>query len=211
MQIIAGSCRGMKIQSPKGELTRPTAAKAREAIMQMLSERLDGALFIDFFAGSGAMGLEAISRGCRECYLVDQSSEAGAAIEQNLQEVARRLKAQDIAGQHWVVVRQKAERSLKFLLKHLAEYPADDEVIIFADPPYGAPALAFSKALLEEFLRLKIQRSVLLVIEAASEDAEAVAALFANFANYQPSWLLLKSREYGKATIYFYEFKEKIE
>jgi 16S rRNA (guanine966-N2)-methyltransferase len=192
----------MKIQTPTGETTRPTAAKAREAVMQMLSDRLDGALFVDFFAGSGAMGLEALSRGCASCYFVDNNSAATQVIEQNLSEVARRLKAQDLAGQRWFVIRQKADRCMGFLLKQMEAHREGEQIIIYADPPYGPPTLQWVDTLLAELSAIKLPRQILVVVESAIEDVEAVEAIFAK---YSPGWEVLKTRKYGKAAIYFIE------
>jgi 16S rRNA (guanine(966)-N(2))-methyltransferase RsmD len=200
MQIVAGTCRGMKVLTPKGETTRPTSAKAREAIMQMLSEQLPEGFFVDFFAGSGAMGLEAISRGCARCYFVEHDRNALAAIEKNLAEVERRLKAQQIEGQRWHILRQKAERSLPYIFSQIREFKGED-VILYADPPYGLPTLQWLNGFLQEFARERLSQQVTLVVESASEDAEAVGHVFAA---HEQEWEKLKERDYGKAVVHFY-------
>ena len=89
MRIVAGTFRGRPLVAPKGHLTRPTADRARQAIFNVLdhaawSPGLDGARVLDLFAGSGAMGIEAISRGAAFCLFVERAEPAVAAIRANL-------------------------------------------------------------------------------------------------------------------------------
>ena len=83
MRIIAGSCKGATIRAPKGLATRPTGDRAREAAFNLIGP-LEGATVLDLFAGSGAMGLEALSRGARTAVFVEADHEACRTIEQNL-------------------------------------------------------------------------------------------------------------------------------
>ena len=87
MRVIAGQWRGRKLLVPKGEATRPTADRTREALFSMLVSRLgsfEGLAVADLFAGSGALGLEALSRGAASCLFVEQDKPALDALRANI-------------------------------------------------------------------------------------------------------------------------------
>jgi 16S rRNA (guanine966-N2)-methyltransferase len=84
MRIIAGSHRGRRINAPKGGLTRPTGDRVREALFNLVGP-VDGASVLDLYAGSGALGLEALSRGARRCVFVETDGPACRAIRGNLE------------------------------------------------------------------------------------------------------------------------------
>jgi 16S rRNA (guanine(966)-N(2))-methyltransferase RsmD len=129
MRIIAGQWRGRPIAAPRGgEVTRPTSDRAREAIFSMLGHRVVDARVLDVFAGSGAMGLEALSRGAARAVLIDRDGEAQEAMRRN----ARVLGAGDRAE---CVLNDAQE----FLSR--AALAGDTYDLIFLDPPYAAGAL----------------------------------------------------------------------
>jgi 16S rRNA (guanine966-N2)-methyltransferase len=124
MRIIAGQWRGRQLASPKGDATRPTADRTREALFSMLISRIgsfDGLRIADLFAGTGALGLEALSRGAASCVFVEQDQAALAALRKNVQAlgVQADIRAQSV------------------LALGAVSHPFD---IIFADPPYGTGA-----------------------------------------------------------------------
>ena len=84
MRIIAGTHRGRRIASPRGEHTRPTSDRVREALFN-LTGPVDDAAVLDLYAGSGALGLEALSRGARRCVFVEKDAEACRIIKRNLE------------------------------------------------------------------------------------------------------------------------------
>ena len=94
MRIIAGEWRGRPIEAPRGEATRPTSERAREALFSMLASRLgsfEGRRVADLFAGTGALGLEALSRGALHCTFVETDRQAIEALKKNV----ARLSASD--------------------------------------------------------------------------------------------------------------------
>ena len=126
MRIIAGQWRGRKLAAPEGEDTRPTADRTRETLFSMLVSRLgslDGLAVADLFAGSGALGLEALSRGAASCIFVEQAPPAIRALRHNI----AALRAQ---GQCDV-------RAGSVLALGPARQPLD---LILLDPPYGSGA-----------------------------------------------------------------------
>jgi 16S rRNA (guanine(966)-N(2))-methyltransferase RsmD len=87
MRIIAGKYKGKKLVSPKDDKIRPTADKVKEAIFSMLAMEISGKNILDLFGGTGALGLEAISRGAENVCIVDSSPRATAIIYQNINNV----------------------------------------------------------------------------------------------------------------------------
>ena len=83
MRIITGKARGARLLSPEGESTRPTPERVKEAVFSSIQFQLEGTRFLDLFAGSGQMGLEAVSRGASLAVLVDSSPEAVSLIKEN--------------------------------------------------------------------------------------------------------------------------------
>ena len=132
MRIIAGTWRGRPIVAPRGDATRPTADRTREALFSMLASRLGGfdeLAVADLFAGSGALGLEALSRGAASCLFVEQDRTALDALRANIAKLGA-------AG---------AEvRATSALALGPAPKPLD---LILMDPPYGtgAGAVALDK------------------------------------------------------------------
>src|SRR2546421_7202015 len=84
MRIIAGKYRGRKLKSPTSLQTRPTSDRLRETLFNILASRIEGARFLDLCAGTGAVGIEALSRGAVDVAFVDQSRKMCALIEENL-------------------------------------------------------------------------------------------------------------------------------
>lgn len=119
MRIIAGERRGARIAAPKGPHTRPTSDRAREAVFNLLGP-VDDATVLDLFAGSGAMGLEALSRGARRAVFVESDRAACAVIAQNLEKLR-------LTGA--VVLCQDALQALRDARGHGYD-------LVFVDPPY---------------------------------------------------------------------------
>jgi 16S rRNA (guanine966-N2)-methyltransferase len=84
MRVIAGTYRSRQLLAPAGEATRPTSDRLRETLFNILSPRIEGARFADLYSGTGAVGIEAVSRGARHVWLAEKSEAAIAAIRANL-------------------------------------------------------------------------------------------------------------------------------
>ena len=123
MRIIAGERRGARIAAAKGAHTRPTSDRARESAYNLIGP-VDDAAVLDLFAGSGAMGLEALSRGAGRCVFVDSDRAACAAIRDNLARLA-------LTGAS--VLCQDAFQALREERRAGRAYD-----LVLADPPYGA-------------------------------------------------------------------------
>lgn len=123
MRIIAGTARRLPLKTVEGLETRPTTDRIKETLFNMIQDELPGSYFLDLFAGSGQIGLEAVSRGAAFAVFVENQKKAAACIEENIRftKFARETKVcqQDVFG---------AMRTLE------GQYRFD---VIFMDPPYG--------------------------------------------------------------------------
>ena len=124
MRVIAGTARSIKLQTIEGMNTRPTTDRTKETLFNVIGSNLYGITFLDLFSGSGAIGIEALSRGAKKAYLVEENKKAVECIRQNLQHTKLEKDA--------VVLQQDVFVALDSLLKNNS--PLD---IIFMDPPYG--------------------------------------------------------------------------
>ncbi len=161
MRIIAGEWRGRKLIAPKGEATRPTADRARETLFNMLTSRLgsfEGLRAADLFAGSGALGLEALSRGAAHCLFVEQDRAAIDVIRANIASLDARARTQVEAGS---VMGLRASAQ-----------PYD---LILADPPYGTGA---GEVALDRLLRLGwIGPETWIALETSAKETTAIKGL----------------------------------
>ena len=122
VRIVAGRWRGRTIKAPADDRVRPTADRVREAWMSILQPEIPGARVVDLFAGSGALGLEALSRGAVHCDFVEIATRSLSALRANADKLG--------AGDAGHIVRGDA-------LKFVERLPAGAYDIAFADPPYG--------------------------------------------------------------------------
>lgn len=125
MRVIAGEYRSRVLQAPKGMATRPTSDRLRETLFNVLGLRVEGARFVDLYAGSGAVGIEALSRGAEHCWFAEKAPAAVAAMRGNLQSLK-------ISGGFTV-----EDRGTRRLLETLLQKERAVE-IVFLDPPYEA-------------------------------------------------------------------------
>jgi 16S rRNA (guanine966-N2)-methyltransferase len=123
MRIIGGTWGGRRLVAPPGDATRPTGDRVREALFSILGDRVAGARVLDLFAGSGALGLEALSRGAAEATLVDSAPAAVAALRANVEALG--AEAHVIAGDVAAFLRSAADADGHYDL-------------VFLDPPYRA-------------------------------------------------------------------------
>lgn len=132
MRVVAGRFGGRRLVTPKGHDTRPTADRVREALFSILGDSVRDAAVLDLFAGSGALGIEALSRGAASATFVDDAPAAVAAVQANL----------DALGIEAAVVRRDASAFLRAARDAGRQYD-----LVFLDPPYRhaetlGPALA---------------------------------------------------------------------
>jgi 16S rRNA (guanine966-N2)-methyltransferase len=124
MRVIAGSLGGRRLKAPPGRVTRPTSDRVREALFSMLGD-VQGARVLDLFAGSGALGIEALSRGAERVVFVERDGLAGRVLAEN-------LAALGIGPQDAELRRSEAAEALRSARASKETYD-----LVFIDPPYG--------------------------------------------------------------------------
>ena len=179
MRVIAGSAGGIQLEVPKGGV-RPTMDRVKAAIFSSLADRIINARVLDLFAGTGALGIEALSRGAASVLFVDQDRQGSTAIEKN-------LKRTKLEGQ----VRQ--QDVFKFLSRVSDSKRFD---VIFADPPYEKDAddQPFTEKLLtNKSLSHLLEDDGIFVLEKAPEERLIET----------PLWTLLRRKKYGATEVLF--------
>jgi 16S rRNA (guanine966-N2)-methyltransferase len=182
MRVIAGLCKGRKLHPPKGFPIRPTADHLRESLFNILVGQIEGARVLDLFAGTGSLGIEALSRGARSCVFIDKSRQAVDLVRRNL--AACRLTDRG------TVLQKDILRGLEFLTPGGLEFD-----LVFADPPYER---GYVRPVLEN---LNACNSILddgaIVVEHSRSEVvpEEMTHLWRT-----------SQRRYGKTLVSFYEF-----
>ncbi|MEO7058656.1 MAG: 16S rRNA (guanine(966)-N(2))-methyltransferase RsmD [Lapillicoccus sp.] len=162
-RIISGAARGHRLRTPAGAGTRPTSDRVREALFSRLThlDVVDGARVLDLYAGSGALGLEAASRGAQEVVLVESGRAAAAVARANADTIARVVPAS---------LRVRAETVERFLVTGPAAGEAVD--LVFLDPPYDLAEDALADVLALLVTHRWLAPDALVVVERASRSPE---------------------------------------
>jgi 16S rRNA (guanine966-N2)-methyltransferase len=185
MRIVSGKYRGRVINAPAGEGTRPTTDRVREALMSSLSSQcdgLEGAVVLDAFAGSGALGLEALSRGASRAVFYERDRKAQSAIDRNISSLG--------------LTREEARLCRQDILKAAPMSLGGPFDVVFLDPPYAyspEEVLGFVSAL-KGAGRLKA--GAVVVYEHALASGEAVEQAVA-VVGFEP----VVSKKYGKTGV----------
>ena len=185
--IVGGFAKGMKLQVPKGESTRPTSSKVRQAVLSAVYHWIPAGNILDLFAGSGAMGLEFLSRGAESCTFVEVNGHALQCIRANLEAMKRRA---DQADHHIAtnVIGRAVEDSAGDIKKAA---PFD---VIWADAPYRLISGSVSEW--ARTWRDWLAADGLVVVECAVADIEAVNRAFSGM-----GWSCYRERTYGQTAI----------
>ena len=179
-RVIGGVAGGRSLRTPTGEGTRPTSDRVREAVFSSLASRgaMDGGAVLDLYAGSGALGLEAVSRGCRGATLVEADRKAAAVISAN-------AEALGLAGIQVVRARVAAV---------LARPAGAAYRLVFIDPPYAVGEAELSRVLSSLVTGGWLTEDALVVVERSARTLE-------------PTWptglALDQSRTYGETAVWY--------
>lgn len=191
MHIIAGKYKNRILTAPKNALTRPTSSRLRETLFNICQSKVENAHFLDLFAGSGAMGLEALSRGAETTMLVDSSKESFQCMAKNVEKLQVQSCAKVMCSDVFAAIKKFIKSGVQFDL-------------IYADPPYEKKGVfdgqlrSFSQQLLlimDEFSLLK--EGGLFFIEDVADESFNQLPL--------PTLQLVSSRRAGKAHLYEYQ------
>ncbi|MBW9211982.1 MULTISPECIES: 16S rRNA (guanine(966)-N(2))-methyltransferase RsmD [Terrabacteria group] len=182
MRIIAGEFRSRPIEAPKGMKTRPTLDKVREAVFSIIMNNVPESSFLDLYAGSGANGLEALSRGAKRVVFVEKDRHAQKIIQANIVSLSLQEKTS--------LLKMSVQRALDVLKGQSFD-------LVYMDPPYA-------KQENEQVIQLLIEKDLLnldgvIVVEADRNDA---------YAETIGKMKLWKKKEYGVSQLLFYR-KEK--
>lgn len=181
MRVITGFARGRKLETLEGLDTRPTGEKVKEAEFSSIQFEIEGRTVLDLFAGSGQLGIEALSRGAKSATFVDSNPEAIKIIKSNLDKTGLSKNASAAAGDY-----------MQFLTYTKAVFD-----VVFIDPPY-------SKELAEKAVPLVIphmSKGGVIVVETAKQDPMPEEV---------DDWYVKRKTDYGKTTVRYYRIKQDV-
>lgn len=179
MRVISGLARGTKIESIESISTRPTLDRVKESLFNILQNNLKDKIILDLFAGSGALGIEALSRGAKKAYFNDNNSEAIKILKENLEKTRLMQKA--------VVINKDYKMALKEIEEKLD--------IIFLDPPYK---LDLASKAIEEMRKsnlLKTESLIIIETDEVKRDTEEIQKM--------EKLEIIDKRKYGRANLIF--------
>jgi len=179
LRIIGGALRSRRLDSVRGMSTRPTSDRLREAVFNILGQRVVNASVLDLFAGTGALGIEALSRGSDRCVFIDNAAEALVVIRKNITQCALEERSR--------VIRWNIINSLDCIQCH--QPPFD---LVFMDPPYGEDFIVPALSHLQR--SASIVADVQIVVE--HEASDCVPQVVSEFK-------IIDQRRYGKSLVSF--------
>ncbi|MCM0648715.1 16S rRNA (guanine(966)-N(2))-methyltransferase RsmD [Clostridium swellfunianum] len=185
MRIISGEAKGRKLLSPEGMGTRPTLDRVKQSIFNIIQHKTVGAKVIDVFAGTGSLGLEAVSRGAAECYLIDKGDSTFKFLKQNVENLIFSDRCTCINTDSYAALKEFGKKGLVFDL-------------IFIDPPY-------SKEMIPPAVEIISEKNLL------SKDGLIVSKIDSSEEIYTGNEKieLFDHRKYGNTTVCFYRFREE--
>ncbi len=184
MRIISGTARGTKLYTLDNEMTRPTLDRVKESIFNIIQSQVINSIVLDLFSGSGAIGLEAASRGAKKVILCDKSNDAIKIINKNIEKTHLKEKT--------TVYNNDYKDCLKRIKKNTLD-------LIYLDPPYNTDMVMEA---LKEIINLKIAKKESLVI-IETDDKERILKELKNL-----EIEIIKERKYGRAEIIFLKILE---
>jgi len=184
LRVISGELRGRKLRSVGGSKTRPTADRIREAIFSILGDRVQSASVLDLFAGTGAFGIEALSRGAHAAVFVDIDNDSISVLRQNIKSILLESRTKII---QWDIT-----QNLNCLFSFQLTFN-----LIFIDPPYRQHMIA--PALVNLHSSHCMQAGACIVVEHAHQEPILMSPLQFEIAD---------QRRYGKTFISFLNYKE---
>ncbi len=183
MRIISGKARGTKLYTLEGTNTRPTLDRVKESTFNIIQGEIEDAVILDLFAGSGAIGLECLSRGAKKAVLCDKSKEAMKIIKRNIEKTHMEEKTHCIND------------DFETCLEKLKDEKFD---IIYIDPPYETDYIFKALKKIKEIGIVK--KESLIIVE--TDDEQRILKDIGNI-----EIKIVDKRKYGRATIIFLEFR----
>ncbi len=184
MRVIGGKYKGKRLTAPKGDKIRPTSDRVKESIFNIIADKIEAATVIDAFAGSGSLGIEALSRGASKAYFIDKDFNAIQLLEKNLA---------GIDGEHKIV---RASAFTAFSALAGKDVKAD---LIFLDPPYHNGF--YANAIKDIAKSNLLAENGLVVMEKPTKDCNDYS-----FGRLR----LARQKAYGDTTICFYSYVQRV-
>jgi 16S rRNA (guanine(966)-N(2))-methyltransferase RsmD len=182
LRVIGGSAKGRRLKTAKTGSLRPVTDYIREALFDILASRVGDSVFLDLFAGSGSIGIEALSRGARQAVFVEKEPRTARLIKDN-------LATTGFSGQA-LVFTGDVFQSLSYLQRHAYEFD-----LVFIDPPFGRGLVAPT---LEETVRRGLVAGGGLIVTRSARDREP-----------EPHLAPVRARVYGDSVLRFYAVGEE--
>jgi 16S rRNA (guanine966-N2)-methyltransferase len=181
MRIISGQYRGQTIQTPLGESSRPTLSRIRESIFNILMPIVEDSCFLDLYAGTGSIGLEALSRGAKQVVFVESDRKLVTMLQENVDKFdPQHLKTQVIAGDAVAMVRRMVLKNEKY-------------DIVFLDPPYNLTEI--ERWEVDQQLGTLLQSEGVLLLQHAKK---------ISVSNTWANCVQVRSKYYGKTALSFF-------
>ncbi len=182
MRVIAGSFRGRKLETVDDRTVRPTSDRVKESLFNIISEYIVDSQFLDLFAGSGAIGIEALSRGSANVSFIDSSNDSLKVLKQNLSTLHIEDKIEIYHADYKTAIEKFKLKNIKFN-------------IIFIDPPYSKGMAQDALALIEEAEILS--QDGIIAIEHNEKD---------DMPQSETKLFLFKQKKYGSTKLSFYTY-----
>jgi 16S rRNA (guanine966-N2)-methyltransferase len=184
MRIISGLAKGRKILSPEGMGTRPTLDRIKESIFSIIQNKVYGKVVLDMFSGTGSLGLEAASRGAKQCYLIDKGKETFSFLKKNVENLGFSNFCEALNIDSYEALSYFEKKGIIFDL-------------IFIDPPY-------LKDMIPPAIELIYSKNLL------AKDGLIVSKIDSSETIYEGNEFIkvYDTRKYGNTTVCFYKFKE---
>ena len=184
MRIISGTARGTKLFTLEGQTTRPTLDRVKESLFNIIQNQISNSVFLDLFSGSGAIGLEAASRGAKKTYLCDKSKDAAKIIKRNIEKTHLNEKVEFYNSDYENLIRNKINEKLD---------------IIYIDPPYESDFASKSiKYIIEKDL---VKEDSIIIIE--TDDKERILKEIEKI-----EVEVIDIRKYGRAALIFLKIRK---
>ncbi len=181
MRVISGTAKGTKLNSIDDIATRPTLDRVKESLFNIVQSKIEESIVLDLFAGSGAIGIEFLSRGCRTAYLCDKSNKAVNMIHQNLEKTRLQSNA--------VVVNKDYKKCLQDFSKQNIAFD-----IIYIDPPYKDDIAVNSVEMILSLKLLKQEGIIIIETDEREREIENLKKLDVE---------IYDCRKYGRANLIF--------
>ncbi len=183
MRIISGKARGTKLNTLPGEQTRPTLDRVKESIFNIIQNEIEDTIFVDLFSGSGAIGLEALSRGAKKAILCDKSKQAIEIIKLNVEKTHFKEKAE--------IINTDFEKCLKSI--------KDKIDVVYIDPPYQTDYILKTLEILEKSNIIKEETKIILETDNEERILKQIEHL---------KFKIIDKRKYGIANIIFLKIQK---